>query len=451
MASRYLTINPVTSQNLRRLALFLAMLMSGGNLIFPRLPLMIAILALCLLCKGPTFGFRREMAPIGLVLLGVFVVTIIGYEGIDLIAVATRYANFIVGGALLGLYISEPRNTISKDILPIFRLMSVQIFLTIVLALFVGSWFTPRNVDDTVYHTIMWVFTYHVTIATDTGLVRPDGFFFEPSAFQIYMNIFLFISLFVTRKRSDILLALASVFMLQSTTGIVIGLFLVAAYYGLKFKTSSLWGRFLILVVAPVVAMPLLVFASINMESKITGDYRGSTWARQYDFYTGLNVIKANPLFGIGFDYERYRIEARRVGYDAGELGFSATADRTNSNGLLMLIISIGIPMSLPFLFALFRQRFFKPSLVFGLLLALSFMGQAVMLTPFFLMLMFSALLSTRQAAHHRRAWLGRVTGRSGSDRAVLPARRSVTSPVASRDLPDRNGADWGRLRPERE
>lgn len=220
-------------------------------------------------------------------------------------------------------------------------------------------------------------------------------------------------------------MALASVVLVQSTVGIVIGLFLVTAYYSLKFKASGLVARFLLLAVAPFVVMPLLVIASMNLESKITGDYRGSTWARQYDFYTGLNVIKANPLFGIGFDYERYKTEARRVGYDAGELDFSATADRTNSNGLLMLLISIGIPMALPFLFAMFRQRFFNPGLVFGVLLGLAFMGQAVMLTPFFLMIIFSAMLSSTKSAALARdsrdgARPGTVAGSAG--RGLRPA-----------------------------
>jgi hypothetical protein len=449
MTSGYLIINPVTAQNLRRLALFLAMLMSGGNLIFPRLPLMIGILALCLLCKGITLGVRREMTPIILVLMGVFVVAIIGYEGIDLVAVATRYANFIVGVALLGLYLTEPRDTISKDLLPIFRLMGAQAFLTIVFALFASNLFSPVIVGETIYYTILWVFTYHVTISSDTGLVRPDGFFFEPSAFQIYMNLFLFISLFITRKKSDIFTALASVFMIQSTTGILIGLFLVAAYSSFKFKTSNIVARFLLLAVAPFVVMPLLVIASMNIESKITGEYRGSTWARQYDFYTGLNVIRANPVFGIGFDYERYKTEAQRVGYDSGELAFSSTADRTNSNGLLMLIISIGIPMSLPFLFAIFRQRFFKPGLVFGVLLGLSFMGQAIMLTPFFLMIIFSAMLTTRQPTSQRRFWSGQLTGREGPGRLASPEARHATSFGEAR--PGQSSVDWQVLRTERE
>lgn len=449
MAERYLTISPVTSQNLRRLALFLAMLMSGGNLIFPRLPLMVGVLALCLLCKGASFGFRREMAPIGLVLLGVFVVAVIGADGIDLLAVATRYANFIVGLALLGLYVTEPRDTLSKDLLPIFRLMGLQIFLTIVLAIVAGSMFVAIPVNDTIYHTIYWVFTYHVAVDTGTNIVRPNGFFFEPGAFQVYMNIFLFISLFVLRRRNDIILALASVFMLQSTTGILIALFLVAAYYLLNFKGSGTSQRILILVIAPLVAAPLLLIASINLESKFTGSHRGSAWAREYDFYTGLNVIRANPFFGIGFDYDRYKVEARRVGYDAGELDFSSTADRTNSNGLLMLMISIGIPMSLPFLFAMFRQRFFKPAIVFGVLLTLSFLGEAIMLTPFFLMIMFSAMLSSAQSTARRRDWIGIVTGRASPTMAMGPGRRPVASPPNRRDPTARSGSDRERFRTE--
>jgi len=342
---------------------------------------------------------------------------------------------------------TEPRDTLSKDLLPIFRFMVLQIFLTIALAMFAGYMFSPVQVGDTIYYTIFWVLTYHVTIASDAGLVRPDGFFFEPSAFQVYMNIFLFISLFVLRRRNDIFLALAAVFMLQSTTGILIGLFLVAAYYMVNFKTSGMSGRFLILIVAPLVAAPLLVIAAINLESKVTGDYRGSTWARQYDFFTGLNVIRANPLFGIGFDYERYKSEARRVGYDAGELDFSATADRTNSNGLLTLLISIGIPMSLPFLFAMFRQRFFKPALVFGVLLTLSFLGQAIMLTPFFLMIMFSAMLTAAQSAVRRRDWGGRLTGRAAPAAAIAPGGRLLVSPPSRGAAAARSGPATGRIR----
>jgi hypothetical protein len=424
MGARLRSMDLLGHQNLRRAALFLAMLMSGGNLIFPRLPLMVGVLALCVLCKGASLGIRREMAPIALVLMGVFVVAVIGSQGFDLIAVATRYANFIVGAALLGLYLTEPRETLSKDLMPIFRLMSVQIFLTIVLALVAADFFVPWVVNETVYQTIFWIFTYHVTIASDTGLIRPDGFFFEPGAFQVYMNIFLFISLFVLRRRNDILLALASILMLQSTTGILIAVFLVGAYYLVNFKTSGSSGRFVIVILAPIVAAPLLLIASQNLESKLTGEYRGSAWARQYDFFTGINVIRANPFIGIGFDYERYKEEARLVGYDAGELNFEATADRANSNGLLTLLISIGIPMSLPFLFALFRQRFFKPSLVFGVLLTMSFMGEAIMLTPFFLMIIFSAMLNTRSAGAARN-WF-----RFGS-RTMTPAPAARRSGIA--------------------
>ncbi|MGQ3039870.1 MAG: O-antigen ligase family protein [Brevundimonas sp.] len=407
MAERYLNVSPAAAQNLRRLTLFLAMLMSGGNLIFPRLPLLLMVLGLCVICKGATLGIRREMAPIGLVLLGVFAVAILGSDGVDLVALATRYANFVVGAALLGLYLTEPRDTLSRDLLPIFRLMSVQIFLTIILAFVTPNLFVPSPVNDTVYYTIYWVFTYHHTIVNESGLIRPNGFFFEPGAFQVYMNIFLFMSLFVLRKRNDVILAVVSIFALQSTTGILISVFLIGAYYAINFKTSGMTGRFVIAVVAPIVAVPLIIIGSMNLESKFTGDHRGSAWARQYDFFTGLNVIRANPFLGIGFDYERYKVEARRVGYDAGELDFSSTADRQNSNGLLTLLISIGIPMSLPFLFALFRQRFFKPSLVFGVLLSLSFMGEAIMLTPFFLMIIFSAMLLTPETTARAQAWFG--------------------------------------------
>ncbi|MBI2262599.1 MAG: hypothetical protein HYU62_13155, partial [Caulobacterales bacterium] len=128
----------------------------------------------------------------------------------------------------------------------------------------------------------------------------------------------------------------------------------------------------------------------------------GSSWARTYDFYTGVNVILAHPLVGVGFDDERYKREAARLGYADTRLDYSSTAERSSSNGLIALIASIGIPMSLPFLVAIFRQRFFPKPLLFGMMLVLAFTGEALMLTPFFLMLLFSAMLSRKRAVTTR-------------------------------------------------
>lgn len=401
MAAHHHIIGPGALQTLRRLAIFFAMLMSGGNLAAPRIPLLILVLGICFVCRGPTFGVKRDMWAIGLLLFGVLVVATLGAQTIDLMAFATRYANFIAGGALLGLYLAEPRDTIIRDLRPIFQFMGFQIIGTVLLALLLPQLFRPWPINDVMYQTVFWVFTYHTTIANAGGLVRPDGFFWEPGVFQIYMNIFLFMSLFVTKRRLDVALAIVGVLLLQSTTGLLIALMLFGVGFAQRFHRASTGEKLAAVLVAPLLAAPLLLIAVENFTAKTSGDFRGSSWARTYDFYTGVNVILAHPLLGVGFDDERYKREAARLGYADTRLDYSSTAERSSSNGIVALIASIGIPMSLPFLIAMFRQRFFPKQLLFGMMLMLAFTGEALMLTPFFLMLLFSAMLSRKREVNH--------------------------------------------------
>lgn len=409
MATTFLSRNPQMFTHARRFALLLAMLMSGGNLIVPRLPLLILGLGVILLCKGPTLGLRKEMWPIGALLLAVLASVVLGAGGgYDLGSIITRYGAFLMGAALLGLYLDLPARTLANDLSPMLLLMCGQAVLTVILYIVTPGLFFPVIVQETTYFTIAGLFTYHRSVEAAAGLIRPNGIFFEPGVFQIYLNVFLFISLFVTRRSRDIGIAIIGVLAVRSTTGILIMSLLLGAAYLLRFRTASRGERFLAFMLAPLAAALLLLAAYQTVIEKTTGVERGSAWAREYDFRTGVNIIREHPFFGLGFDVERYRAESRRLGYADTQLSFSAAQERTSSNGMIVLIASIGIPLSLPFLWALFRQRFFPQSLLFGALLTLSFTGEALMLTPFFLMLIFSALLATgkaRESAPARPTW----------------------------------------------
>lgn len=395
MATPYLSRNPQMFTQARRFALLLAMLMSGGNLIVPRLPLLALGLGIVLVCKGPTLGLRREMWPIGVLLLAVLASVVLGAGSVDLGSIVTRYGAFLMGAALVGLYLDLPARTLADDLTPLLRLMCFQAVLTVVLYVVAPGFFIPFQVEETTYFTIAGLFTYHLTVMEAGGLIRPDGFFFEPGVLQIYLNIFLFISLFVTQRLRDIGIAVIGVLAARSTTGVLIMTFLLGAAYLLRYRFASRGERLLAFLAAPFAAAVLVVTASQNVLEKTTGLQRGSAIAREYDFRTGVNIIRQYPFFGLGFDVERYREEGRRLGYADTELSFSAAQERTSSNGLIVLLASLGIPLSLPFLWALFRQRFFPRPLLFGVLLAFAFVGEALLLTPFFLMLIFSALLAT--------------------------------------------------------
>ena len=82
--------------------------------------------------------------------------------------------------------------------------------------------------DGEVYQTLLGVFNYHVIVDDLTSIIRPDGFFFEPGVYQIYLNLYLYLALFVFRRPLQALLAAAAVLSTQSTTGMAIMLVLLA-------------------------------------------------------------------------------------------------------------------------------------------------------------------------------------------------------------------------------
>jgi hypothetical protein len=131
---------------------------------------------------------------------------------------------------------------------------------------------------------------------------------------------------------------------------------------------------------------------------KFSGDSQGSFWARQFDLLTGINVIMENPVIGIGFDYTEYYRAAAHLGFSDTPLTERITDDRGNTNGIVFLFYSIGIPLGIPFLVGLFRQQLLANRWMIGGALALSLMSESMIFTPFFLMFIFSGLLLSRDS-----------------------------------------------------
>jgi hypothetical protein len=377
----------------RQCALFIGILLSGGLLIFPRVPLAILLVFLCFVCKGPSFGLRREVAPILFLLVLVLIVAILGASGIDNQSLVIRYSNFALGLLMLGLYISEPRDQLAEDIRPILVFMSYQAIATAILGTLISSAFQVYDVSETFYHTILWVLTYHETIVDSGKIVRPDGFFYEPGVFQMYLNIFLFISLMITKKKSDIVLAIFGSISTQSTTGIIVVIGLILYYIIDNLRTASFWMRLLSIIVSPLIIAILSVVAYDNINEKVSGSSEGSSWARQYDFITGLSITLRHPVVGIGFDRDRYYEEARDYGYKETLLDDDAIANRGNSNGLATALYTVGIPLALVFFFGLFNQVFFQNKFMYYIVMIGSLFGEALFFTPFILMFVYSGLL----------------------------------------------------------
>lgn len=412
--------NPTTELFVRRTALFLAMLLSGGNLALPRAPLIVGMVLCIFLVSNPATIFRQEFARIWALLTAILVIALIGADSLDPTGFAIRFANFFGALFLVAVYIDKPRLTLVRDAKPIFILFALQAVATPIAVTLFPNLITSFTVNNMTQYTLAFILFYHETIAGTgfMGLVRPNGFFFEPGVLQIYLNLFLYMALFHFRSLKLIGLAVVAVAATQSTTGLAISCALVG-WAGFKYiRKLDASTTFVAAIFLPLAAFPIVWFTYRNVVEKLFGDLSTSTSAREFDLITGLSIIADHPLFGIGFSRERFREEFVTYGRQVSTILGDDALERSLSNGLVHLAVILGIPVTLVFVYAVFRQRFFGEAAVGGAIIILSMMTESLILTPFFCMIAFSGLLVARQYETKRRPSHGRPGARR---RAALP------------------------------
>jgi len=383
----------VQGQTLRRAALFVAILLSGGNEIFPRVPLAIALIMLCVAIQGIRILTRREFAFCLVLLITILAVAIFQGDQILSTAILVRFTNFLLALMVLSLYLDIGRDVFIDDIFPILKLMCYQAIATTVLGTLVPGLFFPLYVKESTYNTLGLIFTFHAGAEGAGAIARADGFFFEPGVFQLYLNIFVIISAFIRKNVKNLALGVAAVIATQSTTGLSITGILLIVFLFRRVKEMPTYFNVMTSVFSPILIIPFAFLLSSNVEDKFFGVARGSSWAREYDLYTGLAVARENPWFGIGFDYKRYFEESYFLGYKGTLLDDNSIIDRPNSNGIVIALYTLGIPLALIFFIGLYRQLLIEERALMFLTMFLSFSTEAMLFTPFALMFVFSGLL----------------------------------------------------------
>jgi hypothetical protein len=394
----------------RRVVLFAAILISGGSLAFPRGPLLAIIILFSLFGSSKNFTLSKKIAPIAVLLLGVLIVTVFFHEDFDASTLLTRFAAFIGALFIFNIYIQIPREDFHEDLYALLKWMPYQAIITVILTILVPTLFVHTAVSDengvliSDYDTIGFVFTYHVMIEGLQGLKRPDGLFFEPGVFQVYLNLLLYLCLFVYKKRWFTVVTIIALVTTQSTMGLIISLIIVIYYVAVEQRNKSFLSRFKYIFFGIIMLVPLLIFTNSNLNDKLSGEQRGSSWSRQYDLITGLNIIKENPLSGIGFDYKQFYKQANTLGEKNTELDLNSTKDKNNTNGITFLFYSIGIPLALPFLIGLFRSSLFKHKFLIGTIIFLSLNSESIIFTPFFLLIIYSGISQIDYSKVKKRA-----------------------------------------------
>lgn len=371
----------------RQIILFCTILLSGGNLIFPRAlfaGLSILLTIVYLRGRSETSNVQRKLAYIWLAV--VILLSLRQTEIADLMATFTRIANFLVALALVHIYADEGREILMTDLTKVITPMTFQAVLTVVFAFLIPEHFMFIDLPTGSFSTFLGLFNYHDNGASGQLFVRPDGFFFEPGVFQSYLNILLFILL--ERKRSwlRIFTAMLALLCLQSTTGfLILGLqLLYFSMKGVSLHKSGLKGavRFAVIVLVAVAAFPVM---QGNIEAKLSGERVSSANARQFDLIAGALVIAEHPLLGIGFNHDTYLDISTNYGSDNSKLDADDQhTGRYTSNGIMMAIYTIGIPLGFIYLVGFFRQDVMPNRFLFGMIILLALSSESLVFTPFF-------------------------------------------------------------------
>jgi hypothetical protein len=377
----------------RRVILLCGILLSGGSLLFPRPMLAVAVIVLAL------FQFRllspklkRHNIPVLVWILLVLLLAFIRSQDVDMSAIFVRVVNFYLALILLTIYCKGNRDKLAGDLVFLLRPMAYQSILTVLLALVLPSAFMSISTGELDYKTFLMLFTYHRTVEDVGLLVRPDGFFYEPGVFQIYLNIYLFMVTRQQRPMRELVPAVVAVFLTQSTTGLIIAsLILLTFSFRFFFKISAL-RRVGFVLVALALAVPTFTYVKNNIHQKLYGDLAGSSMARQYDFVTGMKVIQDHPFTGIGFSPAEYFKKANQLGAPVDMLSVNDVNGRNTSNGLMNLFYTIGVPLGIALFVGLFRQKYLGQRLLFGMILSLGLVGEALVFTPIFLLFAFSGM-----------------------------------------------------------
>jgi len=375
--------------------LVLAILCSGGNLLIPREPLLVLLIILSLI--GTKGRIKKNLLFISCFVIVIMALASFQPGGLGM-SFIIRLVNFIAAIAILNYFLFQPTEKFKYSLYRILRILPIQAILTFLFAKFLPFLFLPIQINGTTYETLGLIFNHHAMLEADAIFPRPDGFFYEPGVFQFYLNLCLYLSLFVFKEFKMSFLTIVAILTLQSSTGVVILVIQLIIYllfnnnFAKYFKHWSI--KYLIII---CIIPPVIFFVKNNIEKKIVGENSGSFLARQYDFLSGVNVIINHPFLGIGFDYKNYKSMAGKMSFEGiglDQLPDSVFEDReTSSNGLVFLFYSIGIPLSLIFLYGIFRQFFLQDKIVIGAILILTLFGEMLVFTPFFLLFIFSGLI----------------------------------------------------------
>jgi hypothetical protein len=269
----------------------------------------------------------------------------------------------------------------------VFAIISVHAFFNFVLCSTVQPLFYIVGSSDQSFTaaSFLYVFFFNsfITVA-GIDICRNQGFFWEPGVLGFILNIYLFIILIIKEKKNYawILFVCFLIITTFSTTGLALML-LQAIYYFFQNRISV--KKILMICVVGVALVPFFIS---NLKEKTSGDGEVSYIMRNYDSFIALDMIRNNPIVGIGLSSDRYKTEQQKY---PRFFNSDLKEGRGNTNSILTIFVSFGIPLGALIMFLLYKQVFIEDFPKFAFVLFVVFLAsEPLLMSGFFIMIMSS-------------------------------------------------------------
>jgi hypothetical protein len=253
------------------------------------------------------------------------------------------------------------------EIMTVLSVISLFFWLyTVFFGLIPGAIAVSEGASSIIVHTQD---IYNV----QAGTSRNSGMFWEPGAYQGFLNLALLFLLKmdnINRKKLRFLILILGVLSTQSTTGYIVMMLVLYVYVvdNKRIKGAAKVFLLLFLLAAAYYTYSELPFLSDKIEDNLSDTT--SSQGRVTDFLIYKNLIEARPL-----------------------LGNSYNSEVVSGNGFFYQIVSIGFIGTLYLFIILFAKVYKKTTLKFSLLFLLviivMFQGEVFVVMPLFMALPF--------------------------------------------------------------
>ncbi|OWK71249.1 hypothetical protein [Pedobacter sp. AJM] len=188
-------------------------------------------------------------------------------------------------------------NASSKFTGDIFALLRFYMYLTLVhiLFLFIGQSLFQHTYVNVYYRQIGYILWY-----IDSGgpsffnRFRLCALAWEPGIWQMYLNMNLLLMFYFKRKLKEILLSIIAIIFTFSTTGIILMLFVIVAYFLYIRSIKNIKA----MIIPGLILLSLSTLIIDNVNDKLKGRGATSSMVRFGDFTLGLKMLERSPLIG---------------------------------------------------------------------------------------------------------------------------------------------------------